>query len=156
MSQFEGKKAVSFSLPDQSGEIKTNADFDGKNVVLYFYPKDNTPGCSVEADTFNKLLPEFEKHNVAIIGVSKDGVKSHVKFCDKFDLQFTLLADEELELIQAYGLWVEKSMYGRKYMGVSRETFLINSDGDIVKHYEKVKTTTHAQEVLDDVQELLG
>ena len=148
--KFEiGDKAPDFKTLASDGQTVSLKDFKGKNVVLYFYPKDDTSGCTVEACGFrdsNKLL---EAENAVILGVSPDGVKSHEKFIQKFKLPFLLLADEDKKICESYGVWVEKSMYGRKYMGVARETFVINKDGKIAQIFEKVKPEGHNQEVLD-------
>lgn len=144
-------KAKSFSLPDQNGKIHSLEDYKGKKVLLYFYPKDMTSGCTVEAQRFRDSLSELKKHGVVVLGVSKDSIESHKKFCAKESLNFDLLADVELEVCKAYGVWVEKSMYGRKYMGIQRDSFLIDEEGNIIKHYEKVKPKTHVDDVLKDL-----
>ncbi|PKL36908.1 thioredoxin-dependent thiol peroxidase [Candidatus Peregrinibacteria bacterium HGW-Peregrinibacteria-1] len=144
-------KAKEFTLLDQNGKSRNLSDYKGKKVVLYFYPKDMTSGCTIEAQNFNANLGEFKKHNTEIIGVSPDDTSSHQKFCTKENLNFTLLADTEKEVSKQYGVWVEKSMYGKKYMGVERETFLIDEEGNITKHYKKVKPATHVQEILTDL-----
>lgn len=141
-----GDKFPDFSLLDQNGETHTLAEYQGNSLVVYFYPKDLTSGCTVEACEFNEALPEFG--NVKVIGVSPDPVKSHKKFVDKHGLQFTLLADTEKELVQALGIWVEKSMYGKKYMGVERTTYLLDAEGKIKQVWSKVKPDKHAAEVL--------
>ena len=155
MSQSQiGDKAPDFKTLASNGQTVSLKDFKGKNVVLYFYPKDDTPGCTVEACGFrdsNKLL---KAENAVILGVSPDGVKSHEKFIQKFKLPFLLLADEDKKICESYGVWVEKSMYGRKYMGVARETFVIDKDGKIAKIFEKVKPEGHNQEVLEVLQSL--
>ncbi len=150
-----GKTAPNFELPDQNGDVHKLEDYKGKYVVLYFYPKDMTSGCTVEAQNFRDNLEEFKKLGVEVIGMSKDSVKRHKKFEEKEELNFTLLADEECKVVETYGVWVEKSMYGKKYMGIQRDTFVIDPEGKIVKHYEKVKPKDHVQEVLDDLRELL-
>lgn len=150
-----GKTAPNFELPDQNGDIHKLEDYKGKYVVLYFYPKDMTSGCTVEAQNFRDNLDEFKKLGVEVIGISKDSAKRHKKFEEKEELNFTLLADEECKVVEAYEVWVEKSMYGKKYMGIQRDTFVIDPEGKIVKHYEKVKPKDHVQEVLDDLRELL-
>jgi peroxiredoxin Q/BCP len=154
MSKFIGKKAPDFSLPDQSGKIRSLAEYAGKYLLIYFYPKDMTSGCTVEAQNFRDSLNNFSKRNAQIIGVSCDSCQSHQKFVDKENLNFTLLADENKQMVEAYGVWKEKSMYGKKYMGVSRESFLLDQNGVVVKHYEKVDPKSHAQEVLEDLAEL--
>ena len=120
-----GTKAPAFTLPDQDGKMVSLKDFKGQKVVLYFYPKDNTPGCTKQACNFGELLPQFREKGAVVIGVSKDSVASHKKFQEKFGLPFTLLSDPELKAIQAYGVWQEKNMYGKKTMGVVRSTYLI-------------------------------
>lgn len=144
-------KAHDFELPDQNGKIHTLADYAGKHLLLYFYPKDMTSGCTLEAQGFRDLSKELAAVGVQVVGVSKDDVKSHKKFEEKEGLNFTLLADEDYSLCEKYGLWVEKSMYGRKYMGIQRDSFLISPEGEVLKHYEKVKPKDHPAEVLKDV-----
>ncbi|MBN8995995.1 MAG: peroxiredoxin [Rhizobiales bacterium] len=144
----QGNLAPDFTLPsDGGGKIKLSG-FKGRKVVLYFYPKDDTSGCTLEAVTFTSLAPEFEAAGAVIIGVSPDSVKAHDKFKAKHDLGVTLVSDEAHEAIDAYGVWVEKSMYGRKYMGVERSTFLIGSDRRIAEVWRKVKVPGHAEAVL--------
>ncbi len=149
-----GKKAPDFKVKNQDNKEVSLNDYQGKNIVLYFYPKDMTSGCTTESQGFRDLKPEFEKLDTVILGVSCDSAESHVKFIKKEDLNFDLLADTEKEIVNAYGVWVEKSMYGRKYMGIQRDTFLIGKDGKLIKHYVKAKPKTHPQEVLKDLQEL--
>lgn len=156
MSDFVDTKALSFSLPNQDGEVRTLESYSGKHILLYFYPKDMTSGCTTESIALQEHIDDFTQHNITIVGVSPQDVTSKKKFCDKHGFTFDLLADEERSLIEGYGLWVEKSMYGRKYMGVNRESFLISQDGTILKHYKKVKPAEHAAEVLSDAQELLS
>jgi peroxiredoxin Q/BCP len=144
----EGKKAPAFSAKDQSGATVKLADFKGKYVVLYFYPKDNTPGCTVEACEFRDEYKVLQKKDAVVLGVSPDGAKSHEKFIAKFSLPFPLLVDEEHTLAGAYGAWGEKSLYGRKFMGLIRSTALIGPDGTVVKHWPKVKAKGHAAEVI--------
>ena len=144
----EGSKAPEFDLPASNGGNIALKDLRGKNIVVYFYPKDNTPGCTVEACGLRDSFKEIEKLNAVILGVSPDSLKSHDKFISKFQLPFTLLADEEKKMCQDYGVWVEKSMYGKKYMGVARTTFIINKDGKIAKVFEKVRPEGHHQEIL--------
>lgn len=148
-------KAPAFSLPDQNGHIVKLSDFAGQWVLLYFYPKDDTPGCTKEACGFRDHLPKFNKTKVKVLGVSVDSVKSHRKFADKYGLPFTLLADEDKTVVNKYGVWVEKSMYGRKYLGTARTSFLIDPAGKIVKIYEKVKPEQHPAEVLADLKSLV-
>lgn len=148
------KTAPDFTLEDQDGKKHTLSDYRGQKVILFFYPKDMTSGCTVEAQCFRDNLGDLEKHGVKVLGVSCDDVKSHKKFVEKEGLNFDLLADVDKEVVNAYGVWVEKSMYGRKYMGIARESFLIDEDGVVVKHYEKVKPKTHVDDVLKDLEEL--
>ncbi len=149
----EGEKAPDFQVPASSGEAISLKDFKGQRVVLYFYPKDDTPGCTVEACGFRDNHKKIEKAGAVILGVSPDSVKSHGKFIDKFKLPFLLLADEEKEICKAYGVWVKKSMYGREYMGVQRATFIISRTGKIEKVYSKVDTKIHDQEILNYLKE---
>jgi thioredoxin-dependent peroxiredoxin len=144
----EGDQAPDFDLPGSGGQRIALASFAGKKLVLYFYPKDDTSGCTAEAIDFNSLRGEFAKAETKIVGMSPDSAAKHDKFCSKYELSLLLAADEDKETLQAYGVWVEKSMYGRKYMGVERSTFLIGKDGRIAKIWRKVKVPGHAQEVL--------
>lgn len=146
-----GDTAPSFSLPANNGETVALDDFKGQNVVLYFYPKDDTPGCTKEACGFNDHLAEFEKLDAAVIGVSKDPVKKHDKFAEKYGLKFPLVSDEDGTLCEDYGVWVEKSMYGRKYMGIERATFLIDENGTIRHIWRKVKVPGHVEAVKDAI-----
>jgi thioredoxin-dependent peroxiredoxin len=148
-----GKKAPDFSLLNQDGEKKSLKDFFGKKVVLYFYPKDDTSGCTKEACSFSDHLPKFSKLDAVILGVSPDSVKSHKKFSEKYKLKFDLLADEEKKVVEQYGVWKEKSMYGRKYMGVERTTFIINENGKISSIFNKVKVEGHDKEVLEALKD---
>jgi len=143
-----GATAPAFSASDQSGKPVSLSDFAGKTVVLYFYPKDDTPGCTVEACSFRDEFSAFKKKGAAVIGVSPDSAKSHMKFIEKFTLPFTLLADSDHKIAQDYGVWVEKSMYGKKYMGVERSTFVIDPKGKLSAIYRKVKPAEHTAEVL--------
>jgi len=143
----EGAAAPDFNLETPDGPVKL-ADFKGKTVVLYFYPKDDTAGCTREAQDFTTLAPEFAKAGVAVIGVSKDTVASHKKFATKYDLAVKLGSDPAGETVERYGSWVEKSLYGRKYMGIDRSTFLIK-DGRLAKIWRKVRVPNHAQDVLE-------
>ena len=149
-----GKKAPSFSLPDQSGKPHSLSDYSGQPVVLYFYPKDDTPGCTTESCAFQENLPKFKKGKAAVLGVSVLDSKSKAKFAEKYGLTFPLLADEDHAVIEKYGVWQEKSMYGKKYMGVARTTYLIGPDGKVVKRWDGVKVDGHAEEVLAAVQAL--
>jgi peroxiredoxin Q/BCP len=147
----EGDKAPDFELPTESGEtliLSKLLKLGGRAVVVYFYPKDDTTGCTAEAKDFTRLAPDFKRLGVEVIGVSPDSPASHRKFADKYDLKVRLAADADKAVAMAYGVWVEKSMYGRKYMGVDRSTFLIGSDGKIAKAWRKVKVSGHAEEVL--------
>lgn len=143
-----GDAAPDFSLPGDGGKTVSLAAMAGKAVVLYFYPKDDTSGCTMEAKDFNALKAEFAAAGAEIVGVSPDSAASHDKFKKKYDLGFALAADESKAMLEAYGVWVEKSMYGRKYMGVERTTFLIGKDGRIARIWPKVKVPGHAAEVL--------
>ncbi|MBS1722056.1 MAG: thioredoxin-dependent thiol peroxidase [Armatimonadetes bacterium] len=142
----KGQPFPDFHLPDQDGKVRTLSDFAGSPVVFYFYPKDDTSGCTAEACAFQDTIPKFK--GVPVVGVSPDGVKSHRKFADKYGLKFTLLADTEKQLCEAVGVWVEKSMYGKKYMGVERTTFLLDAGGAVMTVWNKVKPAGHAEEVL--------
>jgi peroxiredoxin Q/BCP len=142
-----GDKAPLFTLPSDAGKNISLADLTGQKVILYFYPKDDTSGCTQEACDFRDNLTAFQKLGVQVLGVSKDPVKSHIKFRDKYDLNFPLLSDEEGAVLNAYGVWTEKSMYGRKYMGIERSTFLIDETGRIVALWPKVSVTDHVKEV---------
>ena len=144
----EGEKAPAFKLKDDKGNAVALNDFKGKSVVLYFYPKDDTPGCTKEACDFRDQQKLFGKKNAVVFGVSADSVASHEKFKNKFHLTFPLLSDPEKKTIQDYGVWKEKSMYGRKYMGIERTTFVIGPDGKIKKKFSKVKVDGHIDEVL--------
>ena len=143
-----GTKAPEFTLPDKDGNSVSLSDFLGKKVVLYFYPKDNTPGCTKQACAFAASYEGFKAKNVAVIGVSKDSVASHQKFAAKYDLPFLLLSDPELQAIQAYGVWQEKKLYGKVSMGVVRSTYLIDEQGVIARVMPKVKPDTNAAEIL--------
>lgn len=143
-----GKKAPDFSLLNQDEKKISLKDYLGQKVVLYFYPKDDTSGCTKEACSFSDDLPKFNKIDAVILGVSPDSVKSHKKFSEKYKLKFDLLADEEKLVLEKYGVWKEKSMYGRQYMGVERTTFIIDEKGKIKKVFNKVKVDAHNKEVL--------
>ncbi len=149
MTLDTGQPAPDFTLTAHDGSDVSLKKFAGKKLVLYFYPRDDTPGCTTEAKDFTALADAFADANTVVIGVSKDSVASHVKFIDKHELRVTLLADEETELCQRYGVWVEKSMYGKKYMGIERATFLIGENGTIQQIWRKVKVNDHAKQVLD-------
>ena len=144
----EGEKAPSFSLKDSNGKTVSLKDFLGKKVVLYFYPKDNTSGCIKEACDFRDAYPDFKKVNAFVLGVSADSEKSHQGFASKYNLPFTLLSDPDKEVIKKYDVWKEKSMYGKKYMGIERTTYVIDEKGKILKIFPKVKVESHIEEVL--------
>ena len=144
-----GMQAPAFTLADKDGKMVSLSDFLGKKVVLYFYPKDNTPGCTRQACAFASAYSEFEKKNAVVIGISKDSVSSHEKFAEKYNLPFILLSDPDLQAIRAYGVWQEKKPYGKTSMGVVRTTFIIDEQGKILKVMPKVKPDTNATEVLD-------
>jgi len=150
----EGDKAPDFTLPVDGGGKVTLSKFKGKPVVLYFYPKDDTSGCTAEACSFRDNLPKFGKIEAEVIGISRDSVASHDKFKQKYTLPFILASDESSEVCEKYGVWVEKSMYGRKYMGIERATFLIDAKGVIRKIWRKVKVPGHAEVVLEALKEL--
>jgi len=149
----EGKKAPAFSLFNQDGNKISLKDISGKKIVLYFYPKDDTSGCTKEACSFRDVFPKFKKSDAIILGVSPDSVKSHKKFAEKYDLNFDLLADEDKKVVQLYNVWKEKSMYGKKYMGVERTTFIIDEKGKIKKIFSKVKVDGHEKEVLEALKD---
>lgn len=146
-----GDKAPDFTLPADDGSTISLKDLRGKKVVLYFYPKDDTSGCTAEACDFRDNIKTFNKKDVAVIGVSKDPIKSHIKFKNKFDLNFPLLSDEEGKMLEAYDVWKEKSMYGKKYMGIVRTTFIIDKKGVIEKIFDKVKVPKHVETLLSEV-----
>ena len=146
----EGTKAPAFKLPDKDGNMVSLKDFKGKRIVLYFYPKDSTSGCTKEGISFKEVYPEILEQNAVVIGISKDSEKSHAKFIEKNEFPFVLLSDTELAAIKAYDVWQEKKMYGKTSMGVVRTTYVINEKGVIEKVYDKkIKTDIHGQEVLD-------
>lgn len=146
-----GTKAPAFSLPDQNGTVHTLEEYKGKKVVLYFYPKDNTSGCTKQACGFAELYPQFTEKGAVVLGISKDSVASHKKFEEKFGLPFTLLSDTELAAIKAYDVWQEKNMYGKITMGVVRTTYLIDEEGVIVKAFGKVKATENPAQMLGEL-----
>ncbi|WP_375704160.1 peroxiredoxin [Bartonella sp. AD328YNZD] len=148
INSMKGTLAPDFNLPRDGGEIVCLSDFKGKPVVLYFYPKDDTSGCTSEALDFTKLKTKFDEIGVVVIGISPDNVKKHDKFKVKHELDVILVSDEEKRTLEAYGVWVEKSMYGRKYMGVERSTFLIDAHGIITEEWRKVSVSGHAENVL--------
>ena len=150
----EGMKAPQFDLPRDGGGNVSLSDLAGKIVVLYFYPKDDTSGCTVEAVDFTTLSADFAKADAVVVGMSPDPVKAHDKFVAKHNLEIILASDEDKSALEAYGVWKEKSMYGRTYMGVERSTFIIGKDGNIARAWHKVKVKNHAQDVLEAVQAL--
>lgn len=145
----EGDKAPAFTTADQNGKTVNLSDLKGQRVVLYFYPKDDTPGCTKEACSFRDADDIYRSKGIRVLGVSIDSEKSHLKFISKYQLPFDLLADTDKQIVEAYGVWAEKSMYGKKYMGTLRKTFLIDGDGKIVKIFDKVNVSAHADEVLE-------
>ncbi|MSR73620.1 MAG: thioredoxin-dependent thiol peroxidase [Candidatus Pacebacteria bacterium] len=151
MNLSVGGKAPLFSLPDQNGAVHDLADMQGKRLLLYFYPKDDTGGCTAQACAIEAALPDFSKLGVTVWGVSVDPVKSHIKFALKYGLSFTLLSDENKEVVEKYGVWAQKKFMGREYMGTLRTSFLISPEGIIEKIYENVKPETHAADVLADL-----
>lgn len=146
-----GTKAPEFSLPDQDGKIHTLSEYAGRKVILYFYPKDSTPGCTKQACGFSELYPQFTEKGAVVLGVSKDSVASHKKFREKYGLNFTLLSDPELTAIQAYEVWQEKKNYGKVSMGVVRTTYLIDENGMIEKAFEKVKAAENPAQMLEEL-----
>lgn len=153
MTVKEGSKIPRFKGLTADGPI-THKDLAGSHAVLYFYPKDDTPGCTLEACAFRDNLPKFKKMNARVFGVSKDDLKKHRKFADKYELPFTLISDEDGSICDAFGTWVEKKLYGRKYMGIERATFLIDAGGIIQKIWRNVKVSGHVDEVFDEVKKL--
>lgn len=150
----EGAKAPAFNLPtDDGGKIRLS-DLKGLNAVLYFYPKDSTPGCTTEALDFTALMPKFQKANTAVIGISKDSIESHCRFRDKNMLKVILASDEKGEVVEKYGVWQLKKLYGREFMGIVRSTFLIDANGKIARIWPKVKVKGHAEEVLEAAKAL--
>ena len=147
-------KAHSFSLPDQNDTMHSLADYQGKWIIVYFYPKDDTPGCTKEACSFRDKGEEFIKKGVAILGISKDSVVSHKKFADKYHLNFPLLSDPEHKTIEAYGAWGKKKFMGREYDGIMRNTYLIDPKGEIAKEYKGVSPLTHANQILQDLDQM--
>ena len=152
----KGDKAPDFTLQDQRGDSHTLSDYKGQWVLVYFYPRDNTPGCTTEACAIRDYFPEFETLDVKVFGISTDTVKKHANFVKKYDLPFTLLADEDQEVVELFGVWGLKKFMGREFMGTHRMSFLIDPKGKVGKVYEKVKVKLHAQEVLADVKTMAG
>lgn len=146
-----GIKAPDFTLPDQNGEMRSLADYKGQKVILYFYPRDNTPGCTKQACGFGELYPQFQEKGAVVLGVSKDSVASHKKFEEKFGLPFILLSDTEKTVIEAYDVWKEKKMCGKVSMGVVRTTYLIDEDGIIIKAFDKVKAADNPAQMLAEL-----
>ena len=145
----ENSSLPKFELSDADGNIVKSSDLKGKKYVIYFYPKDFTPGCTVEADEFSRDYKKFQKAGIEIIGISKDDVESHKKFCEKMKIPYTLLADTKTEVSKLFGVWGKKNFMGKEYMGIKRSTFLVNEDGKIFKVFEKVKPKGHSKEVLE-------
>ena len=150
----ENTKAPDFALPSTNGENQKLKDFLGKYVAIYFYPKDDTPGCTIETNDFNKLLPKFKKLNCEIFGISKDTIKSHDKFREKFKIKFDLLSDEEIIVLKKYKVWGKKKFMGREFMGIIRSTILIDKKGKVIKVWDNVKVKDHAKEVLETLKSL--
>jgi peroxiredoxin Q/BCP len=144
-----GKRAPAFKLASSDGDEVSLADFKGKRVVLYFYPKDSTPGCTLEAQDFQNALPQFKKRNAVVLGVSRDTIASHCKFRDKYELHFPLLSDPDHEVLEAYGAWGEKNMYGKKILGVLRSTVVIDAQGKVQAIFPSVKVKGHIEKVLE-------
>jgi thioredoxin-dependent peroxiredoxin len=153
ITDLVGSKAPDFSLPDQAGNSHSLSDYKGKTVLLYFYPKDMTPGCTTEACSFRDAMNDLKAADIQVLGVSVDSVESHKKFADRYKLNFPLLSDSNKKVVQEYGVWGEKKFMGVKYTGTSRESFLISPEGMILKHYPKVKPSEHVAEVIKDVTE---
>jgi len=151
----ENTKAPVFNLPSTNKKNYSLKDSLGNYVIIYFYPKDNTPGCTLETNDFNKLLPKFKKLNCEILGISKDNLKSHNKFRDKYKIKFDLLADEEIKVLKKYKVWAKKKFMGREFMGIVRTTFLIDKKGKIIKIWNNVKVKDHAKEVLETLQNIV-
>ena len=148
-------KAPIFKLPSTSKKDYSLKDSIGKYVIIYFYPKDDTPGCTIETNDFNKLLPKFKKLNCEVLGVSKDSLKSHEKFREKYKIKFNLLADEEIKVLKKYKVWGKKKFMGREFMGIIRTTYLIDKKGNIIKVWDNVKVKDHAKEVLETLQNIV-
>ncbi len=144
-----GELVPDFTLQDQEGKSHTLSQYRGKKVVLYFYPKDMTPGCTVQAEGMRDSMNDLEAKEIVVLGVSVDDVKSHKKFVEKHNLNFPLLADTDKKVVEEYGVWKEKSMFGKKYMGIQRDTFLIDEEGKLIQHFTKVNPLKHAGQVLE-------
>ncbi len=152
---MENKQAPKFTIPNQHGEkVSLTKELKQHMVLLYFYPKDMTSGCTLEGIGFSERIKKFKKAGVVVFGVSADSVDRHVKFCEKESLAIDLLSDEDKKVCEKYGVWIEKSMYGKKYMGISRESFLIGQNGKVIKHWSKVKPAIHPEEVLEYIHSL--
>ena len=149
----EGRKAPAFNLPSSTGGKLALKDLAGKYVVVYFYPRDNTPGCTTEANDFNNALRKIKARDAVVVGVSKDSIESHCKFADKYALKFPLLSDPDGKMLEKYGAWGEKNMYGKKSMGIIRSTVLIGPDGKVIKHWPKVKVNGHVDAVIEALNE---
>ena len=149
-----GSKLPQFSLPDQHGKVHNMGDYKDLWIIIYFYPKDLTPGCTTEACNFQEALPDFNSIDAVIFGISKDSVDKHKKFADKYNLQFSLLSDENSDVCEQFGVWQKKRLYGKEYMGIMRTTFVVNPDGKIVRVYQKVKVKEHHTEILNDLKVL--
>lgn len=149
-----GQSVPQFSLPDQNGKIHNINDYKDQWVILYFYPKDLTPGCTTEACNFQEALPDFNAIDAVIFGISKDSPEQHKKFVSKYNLQFSLLSDEHSDVCEKFGVWQKKSNYGKEYMGIVRSTFLVNPEGKIARVYPKVNVKEHHQEILNDLKTL--
>ena len=147
-----GDKIPNFKIPLSNGNILNSKDIKDKKYVLYFYPKDNTPGCTTEAKDFSNKIRKFKKLNTEVIGISKDSIEAHLKFIDKQELKIILASDEDGKVIEKFGVWVEKNMYGRKYMGIQRSTFLINEQSKIEYIWDKVKVKGHVEDVIDKIK----
>jgi peroxiredoxin Q/BCP len=148
-----GDKIPNFKIPLSNGNILNSKDIKDKKYVLYFYPKDNTPGCTTEAKDFSNKIREFKKLNTEVIGISKDSIEAHLKFIDKQELKIILASDEDGKVIEKFGVWVEKNMYGRKYMGIQRSTFLINEQSKIEYIWDKVRVKGHIEDVIDKIKD---
>ena len=151
-----GTKAPDFSLPDQDGVMHSLSQYRGKKVILYFYPRDNTPGCTKQACGFRDLYPQFTEKGAVVLGVSKDSVASHKKFQEKYQLSFPILSDTELQVIQAYDIWKEKKLYGKVSMGVVRTTYLIDENGIISKAFGKVKAAQNPEQMLEELNDIIS